>query len=118
MKRIDRAERNKVIRGASVEVRNNDVNSALRKLKKILETDNRQKDLAKHEFYEKPSVKTRRAKNQARKRTQKDEFTNVLAGVANKPATLRYMKSKRKRRKIIDQDYYLKVAMRNKQTDM
>lgn len=58
-------------RGARVEVRNNDVNFALRKLKKILERDNFQRDLAKHEYYEKPSVKRKRARAAAKKRWEK-----------------------------------------------
>ena len=37
------------IPGTSVEVRNGDVNGAIRRLKKILENDNRQKELAKRE---------------------------------------------------------------------
>ena len=59
------------VQGANVEVRNDDVNGALRRLRKILETDNRQKDLAKHEYYEKPSVKRKRERAAAVKRQQK-----------------------------------------------
>lgn len=91
--------------GARVEVRNNDVNYALRKLKKILERNEWQKDLAKHEFYEKPSVKRKREKESAKKRWQKEVNKMRLAGIwQDRPSSdLKYMKSKRKRRKVLDQ---------------
>jgi ribosomal protein S21 len=92
------------IQGASVQVRNDDVNSALRKLKKILETDNRQKDLAKHEFYEKSSVKRKRSRDQAKKRTKREQLQNVMSGTLNKPSGVKWMKSKRKRRRVLDAD--------------
>lgn len=57
--------------GANVEVRNDDVNGALRRLRKILENNNRQKELAKHEYYEKPSATKKRERAQAIKRQQK-----------------------------------------------
>lgn len=57
--------------GANVEVRNDDVNGALRRLRKILENNNRQKELAKHEYYEKPSATRKRERAQAVKRQQK-----------------------------------------------
>lgn len=55
-------------RGLYVEVRNNDVNRALRKLKKILNNEGIQKDMRKHDFYEKPSMKRKKEKAAARKR--------------------------------------------------
>ena len=61
-----------IITGASVFVRNDDVNGALRRLKKILEADNRQKDLARHEFFEKDSSRKKRARDQAKKRTKRE----------------------------------------------
>lgn len=61
------------IQGANVEVRNDDVNGALRRLKKILENSNRQKELAKHEYYEKPSAVKKRDRAQAVKRAQKEQ---------------------------------------------
>ena len=92
------------VTGASVQVRGTDVNGALRRLKKILEVDNRQKDLAKHDFYEKPSVKRKRAKDQARKRTQKDRERDLASGDTpyKKPDGVKYLKGRRSRRKIID----------------
>lgn len=59
--------------GANVEVRNDDVNGALRRLRKILENNDRQKDLAKHEYYEKPSATRKRERAQAVKRAQKEQ---------------------------------------------
>ena len=47
-------------RGSKVEVRNGDVNYALRKLKKILERNDWQKDIAKKEYFEKGSVTRKR----------------------------------------------------------
>ena len=75
-KRFSNREHNSVpvrIQGANVEVRNDDVNGALRRLKKILETSNRQKELAKHEYYEKPSAVKKRERAQAVKRAQKEQ---------------------------------------------
>ena len=55
-------------RGLYVEVRNNDVNRALRRLKKLMNQEGMVKDMRKNEFYEKPSVIKKREKAQARKR--------------------------------------------------
>ena len=52
---------------ATIEVRNNDVNKALRVLKKRLEKAEFQKELAKQQYYEKPSAKRNRKKKQAKK---------------------------------------------------
>jgi len=60
--------------GANVEVRHDDVNGALRRLRKILENNNRQKELAKHEYYEKPSAVKKRERAQAIKRAQKERI--------------------------------------------
>lgn len=54
--------------GLYVEVRNNDVTRALRKLKKLMNSEGMVKDMRKNEFYEKPSAVKRREKAQARKR--------------------------------------------------
>ena len=56
------------IRDRYVEVRNNDVNKALRRLKKLMNEEGMVKDMRKHEYYEKPSVVRKRQKAQARKR--------------------------------------------------
>lgn len=91
-------------KGASVEVRNGDVNGAIRKLKKILENADRQKELAKREFYEKPSAKRKRQKDAAVKRTQREENKKIFSGEAplQEVSGFAFMKSKRKRRKYSD----------------
>ena len=55
-------------KGLYVEVRNNDVSRALRKLKKLMNNEGMIKDMRKNEHFEKPSAKKRREKAQARKR--------------------------------------------------
>ncbi len=119
---FDRGTSNKNERhftGSKVEVRNNDVNYALRKMKKILERNDFQKDLAKHEFYEKPGVKRKRAKEAAKKRWQKEVNKMRMAGVWQDRSSgdLKYMKSKRKRRKVLDRETMLTnlIRSRNKQ---
>jgi ribosomal protein S21 len=112
-------ENEKHFTGSKVEVRNNDVNYALRKMKKILERNDFQKDLAKHEFYEKPGVKRKRAKESAKKRWQKEVNKMRMTGVWQDRASgdLKYMKSKRKRRKVLDRETMLTnlIRSRNKQ---
>jgi len=63
-------------RGLYVEVRNNDVNKALRRLKKLMNQEGMIKDMRKHEFYEKPSAIKKREKAQARKRWIKEQEKN------------------------------------------
>lgn len=55
-------------RGLYVEVRNNDVGRAMRRLKKLINAEGMVKDMRKKEFYEKPSAVKKREKAQARKR--------------------------------------------------
>ncbi len=62
--------------GLYVEVRNNDVTRALRKLKKLMNSEGMVKDMRKNEFYEKPSAVKRREKAQARKRWLKLQEKN------------------------------------------
>ena len=62
--------------GLYVEVRNNDVTRALRKLKKLMNSEGMIKDMRKNEFYEKPSAVRRREKAQARKRWIKEQEKN------------------------------------------
>lgn len=100
--------------GASVFVKNDDVNGALRRLKKILEADNRQKVLSQKEYFEKPSVSRKRAKDQARKRTKKDQLSENSILTAQKPTGTKWMKSKRKRRKVLDKEQMLANVMRKK----
>ncbi len=88
----------------TVEVRNGDINGAIRKLKKILENDNRQKELSKREFYEKPSAKRKRKKDAAKKRTQREMDKRIFSGEMplQEPSVFSFMKYKRKRRKYSD----------------
>ena len=62
--------------GLYVEVRNNDVTRAMRKLKKLMNSEGMVKDMRKKEFYEKPSAIKRREKQQARKRWIKEQEKN------------------------------------------
>jgi len=96
-------------RGSKVEVRNNDVNYALRKLKKILERNEWQKDVAKQEYFEKGSVKRKRAKEAAKKRQQKEVTSQKLAGKWStvRSGDMKFMKSKRKRRQRLDEESML-----------
>ena len=55
-------------RGLSVEVRNGDVNFALRKFKKKIAEDGVLQELRQREFYEKPSIKRAKAKKAGRAR--------------------------------------------------
>lgn len=91
--------------GTNVVVRNDDVSGAMRKLRKILEKDNRQKDLAKHEYFEKGSITRARARKAAVKRQKKRRRDQNLAGMTNDgrcKSNLSFMKSKRKRRAVLD----------------
>ena len=66
----DRDDRNEP-RGLYVRVKNNDVNKAMRKLKKMITAEGLMQELRAREFYEPPSVKRKREKAQARKRWQR-----------------------------------------------
>jgi len=96
--------------GTTVYVKNDDINGALRRLKRILEADNRQKDLSKHEFFEKKSVAKKRSRDQAKKRTQKEARSDI-AKLSQKQSGVSWMKSKRKRRKLIDKQTLLKLEV-------
>ncbi len=87
--------------GTKIVVWNNDVNGALKKLKKVLERADRQKELAKHEFFEKPCQKRKRAKSQAVKRERKREDAAIMKGqwLPHIDTSSKAMKSKRRRRK-------------------
>lgn len=64
-------------RGLYVEVHNNDVNRAMRKLKKLVNNDGLLKDVREKEYYEKPSLKKKKAKAAARKRWLKQQAKNA-----------------------------------------
>lgn len=57
--------------GTKVYVKNNDINRAMRKLKKILQQEKVFQTLKEKEFFEKPSLKRKRAKASAIKRWKK-----------------------------------------------
>jgi small subunit ribosomal protein S21 len=88
--------------GRSIEVRNDDVNGALRRLKKVLERMDFQKELAKREYYEKPSVKRKRLKEQAVKRSNKDISNRMAKGdfIPTTSDSQKSLKGKRTRRKL------------------
>jgi len=56
------------IRGSRVEVRNNDFGKALRRFKKKLQEDGLFQELREKKYFEKPSIKRKRAKAAARSR--------------------------------------------------
>ena len=95
---------------AAVEVRNNDVGKALRILKRKLEKADFQKEMAKQQYYEKPSAKRNRKKQQAVKRWQKYVRDAEARGEMKQylPTGTKWMKSKRKTRRV--RDYNEKIA--------
>jgi len=60
--------------GMQVEVRNNDLNRALRKLKKKLAEDGLMQELRRREFYESKGTKKRKAKEAAIRRYKKQRL--------------------------------------------
>jgi len=84
-----------------VEVRNGDVGKALRILKKRLEKDEFQKTMSKLQYYEKPSQKRKRMKDQARKRWNKQVRDMEASGQQRQytPTGTKWMKDKSKVRK-------------------
>ena len=95
---------------ASIEVRNNDVGKALRILKRKLEKADFQKEMAKQQYYEKPSAKRNRKKQQAVKRWQKYVRDAEARGEMKQylPTGTKWMKSKRKTRRV--RDYNERIA--------
>ena len=93
-----------------IEVRNGDVGKALRILKRRLEKSDFQKELAKQQYYEKPSAKRNRKKKQAVKRWQKTVREMEAAGTMKQylPTGTKYLKSKRKTRRV--RDYNDRIA--------
>jgi small subunit ribosomal protein S21 len=60
-------------KGLYVEVHNNDVNKALRKLKKLTQAEGLFQTLREREHFEKPSMTRKKAKARAVKRWQKKQ---------------------------------------------
>lgn len=78
MKRI---ESNRVISGRSVQVQGTDlnqVNKALRKLKKIMTNENIINEVRERQTYEKPTAARKKAKAAARKREQNQQQKNSV----------------------------------------
>ena len=65
------------LRGTYVEVRNGDVTRAMRRLKKIVTTENILREVREREHFEKPSLKRKKAKAAARKRWLKQQRQNA-----------------------------------------
>lgn len=61
------------LRGTYVEVRNGDINRAMRRLKKIVTAENILREVKEREHFEKPSLKRKKAKAAARKRWLKQQ---------------------------------------------
>ena len=70
---IDNREPCESLKGIYVTVRNNDVNGALRVLKKKIQRENLLRDLADREHYTKPSIKRRLNHQQAVLRWKKKQ---------------------------------------------
>ena len=69
-------------RGLFVEVHNNDINKALRKMKKMLQQDGIHQMLRERERFEQPSMARKKAKARAVKRWQKKLRDLRSAGIA------------------------------------
>lgn len=64
--------------GSRVEVRNDNVEKAIRTFKKKIQESGKLLDLKEKEFYEKPTTKRRRVKNQQIRRAQKRREAEAL----------------------------------------
>ena len=58
-------------RGLCVEVKNNNITRAWRKLKRLLQDEGVNQELRQRQYYEKPSAKRKREKAMAKKRWEK-----------------------------------------------
>lgn len=61
------------LRGLVVEVRNGDINGAIRRFKKKVQDSGILQELREKEFYEKPSIRRKKAKAAARSRWLKKQ---------------------------------------------
>ena len=66
--------------GYTIEVRNNNVEQALRVLKKKLLKDGVMKELRDRQYYQKPSFKKREKKKESIRRHKKDQKIKALKG--------------------------------------
>ena len=97
-----------------VEVRNGDFKGAMRTLKKRLEESEFQKELSKHQFYEAPSSQNKRSKAAAKKRWRKkiSEMRKSGNWVDQISYRTKHLKTKRKRRKVMEQQQMLRELRR------
>ena len=70
--------------GYTIEVRNNNVEKALRVLKKKLLKDGVMKELRDRQYYQKPSFKKREKKKESVRRHKKDQKIKALKGELKK----------------------------------
>ena len=68
----------KEFKGSTVEVRHDNVEKALRTFKKKIQESGKLLELKEKEFYEKPTTKRRRIKNQQIRRAQKRREAEAL----------------------------------------
>lgn len=68
----------KIFNGNKVEVHNDNVEKALRTLKKKIQEDGKLQTLKEREFYEKPTTRRRRIKNQQVRRAQRRREAEAL----------------------------------------
>ena len=68
----------KVFNGSKVDVHNDNVEKALRTLKKKIQEDGKLQLLKEREFYEKPTTRRRRIKNQQVRRAQRKREADAL----------------------------------------
>lgn len=82
---------------ATIYVRNGNVEQAIRTLKKKLLKNNFQKELAKREYYEKPTAKRKRQKAQGIKKHEKAFREKIMRGEALPPVRggQKHLKGKR-----------------------
>lgn len=66
-----RNQPNKLVRGLRVEVRDDNINVALRKFKKKIEDSGKLVDVVEKQFYEKPTTERKRKKAAAKSRWRK-----------------------------------------------
>jgi small subunit ribosomal protein S21 len=66
--------------GYTIEVRNNNIEKALRVLKKKLLKDGVMKELRDRQYYQKPSFKKREKKKESIRRHKKDQKIKALKG--------------------------------------
>jgi len=71
-------KKNLVLTGSTVVVQHDNVEKAIRLFKKKIQEDGKLIELKEKEFYEKPTTKRRRVKNQQERRAQKRREAEAL----------------------------------------